>query len=732
MESEHKEIQVNHWAAFIDWDTVIDPSIRFAKRRCGWLYTFLFFITIASIYYKQVKTNEHKSDRQYVMNYIESSDPLQQTSFIGKMVSGEEFEIDRDLLTKAIRVRANLSDNFNRRQFIQIGTTYGILDSDSTLFVEKGDTWRKIKFPLHQRFFDDEFISYDPSWIFLHLSDSKLTWSSPAFDFRSLKFSQYKFDSLNDDSDLLYFLEYGLARISLSEKKIFILPTYPSAIKNPTKGDTTILTINLPKGAFEFKPAGRSVLFHSLVAGRHHLYYTTGSRSRRRFVEAFPDSLLNRYIPKGDDDDNKWYAENVVNLFISKKQSSIAFFYQNGGRGMGGIVYAGKKSVFFSDVTKILRWKKNIWLVGKTSADSYGVAKIDTDTSEKQDTLNIQPIKLRENGAVRYNANDNGLIIMTGNDLLGRDSILHFYSNEKNQISKIPLRTLVDPVILKNLSSYYISIPTHSSSFEFIANLDKDLKVTYKVKTTGDKTRPTIVPVKDSEADAARIIEWPEKQIFDLNTSMDYFFAVILLIGAILTYFLGLFYILDFKNRDQPYEKLKLPILDQLPTLHEKLDYTKNNMGSLKLRSEIMLWLGLVIGVAGMLAFVYTLKEFSKEFTSIKFEPEFFIRMLRTFGIFAFMEVFSFYFLKQYRITFNEYKRFYTLYLRLMNYYHYLELSEKYPDTANASYKDVRDAVLKDSMNMHDDSIMEKISEFEKSVASDVVKTLATKIPNAT
>ena len=200
------------------------------------------------------------------------------------------------------------------------------------------------------------------------------------------------------------------------------------------------------------------------------------------------------------------------------------------------------------------------------------------------------------------------------------------------------------------------------------------------------------------------------------------------MIGLIIIYFLGLFYLLDFNNRSNRDTFSEQPIFSQLPTLREKVEYVRRNMKSLKLRSEIMLWLGTFIGVAGLFAFIFTLKTSIKDINSVEFGAPFTVFVLRTFAIFSFMEIFCFYFLKQYRITFNEYKRFLSLHLRLMNYYQCIELTHTH---SSAEYKDIREAILNECITMHDDPNLEKINEFERTVAADIVKTLSNKIPNA-
>jgi hypothetical protein len=110
-----------------------------------------------------------------------------------------------------------------------------------------------------------------------------------------------------------------------------------------------------------------------------------------------------------------------------------------------------------------------------------------------------------------------------------------------------------------------------------------------------------------------------------------------------------------------------------IPKFNEyALDYKSYNiyhtMDSLKKRSEWMLRLGIFFGVFGVFVSALIFKTSNLEITNNWKDPHTYISLLKPFIILLFIETFTFYFLKQYRIIFNEYKLFYGLFLNNLNY----------------------------------------------------------------
>jgi hypothetical protein len=713
------------------WKSFGKANLVFAKKRAGLIYSLICFLIVAIAFIWGIKTNEHITDREYVKQHIEKSDPLEQIAIINKLIRNEEFDIDRDLLTKSIHVKPHTTDDpVASLNFTEIGSSYGFKEGDSVLYLFK-NKWLREKITVTQLEPNDAYnhdpfsynikIEFDPSAILLNFDYSRLEyWDNSDQSPYVRKFAPDLLSTLggNDGRNPVFFTESEL--VGIYDDTVHTMKTYAELPKGDSKDG--ILDSPLPKGTVGFKPAGHGIAFLANRKGNYSLYY----KEDKIMIKPIPDSLLNVVTGKGETLD--WsYKDDLFACYTSDYRIGIVTKSSN-----WQLKYLVNNDIFFVEMPQVLTRKKNIvWLAGRTT-DGYGVAKV--TMNEKNDTLYIKPLPAYETeyfDEPAINVNQDGLVISDlskGTNL--NDLQLYRFSNLDNTLNPFKMDSILDHSVVDDLSRFEIHIPKYSSSFEFTATSNLGAGVSYQVIPGKDKAKPEINIIQDNKAENPQPIFWPDRKIFDVDTQYDYFFTVILIIGFIIIYFFGLFYVLDYKNRDKPYEAEKLPLIDKLPTLREKLEYTKNTMGSLKLRSEVMLWLGIVIGVAGMFAFVYSLKTFFQDSRSLQFSAEFTVRMLRTFAIFSFMEIFSFYFLKQYRIIFNEYKRFFSLYLRLMNYYQYLELVETYPDNPKISYKDMRDAILKDFVNMHDESTLGSINEFEKTVASDIVKTLADKIPN--
>jgi len=721
------------------WISFMKGNRSFVRKRPALIFSILFFLVVATAYVWGIKLNDHLSDKEYVKHEIETNDPVQQIIAISKMVTNEEFDIDRDFLTKRIRVIPHSQfEPVSAPIFTDVGPVIGFTEGDSALYVFSNG-WEKVPIPIkfvqqveaynHNPFLYNFKILYDHAALKLFYNESAIAlWAYGNPQPFTLTFDSEKIHELagTDGTRDVYFLGDALARVSDDMDSIYMLPLHSAGEKYISKD--SIVGIRLPKGTIDYKSRTDGLVFHALDKGKHSLFFLN---SRGKGLEPFvPDSVLNRLVI-GDKVD--WeIADDGTRAFFNEANNSISLAWE-GSTGWKTKIYKRSKLEYFTQLPDLFDRVNNIvWLAGKTSR-GYGVAKIIINGSTDSLAIsNLEDYDEENETTPVINVNNDGLVISSVTAEQAFEYLrLYRYSTSGNKLEFFDLHSFLDTALFNALRSFDTNIPKKSNSFEFTATSAMSIGSSYLIIPQSAKEKQVIYPVQDNSASSPRAITWPSRNLFDVESIPDYFFTVILLIGVILLYFFGLFYVMDFKNRDKPYDPVKLPILDVLPTLREKLDYAKNTMSSLKLRSEIMLWLGIVIGVSGMVAFVLSLKAFFQDTHFTSYSPDFTVRLLRTFGIFSFMEVFCFYFLKQYRITYNEYKRFYSLYLRLLNYYQYIEMMIKFPDAvaSPAGYKDLRDAMLKDSVNMHDESNLDKINEFEKSVASDIVKTLADKIP---
>jgi hypothetical protein len=117
--------------------------------------------------------------------------------------------------------------------------------------------------------------------------------------------------------------------------------------------------------------------------------------------------------------------------------------------------------------------------------------------------------------------------------------------------------------------------------------------------------------------------------------------------------------------------------------------------------------------VGGVLASIITFQATESTIGNTWGSPHTFLGIFRPIVLLAFIEMFTFYFLKQYRIIFNEYKRFYSTFLNLSAYFNIIELCS----TDKNILTDAKPSLLKkltdESIALHENNTMKQIDEFD-------------------
>jgi hypothetical protein len=710
-------------------------SVVFLKKRPEWVYTLFCFAILLGVYVRINKTNQQSDDIKFVKKYIEGSTPLNQVGYINKMIRREEFYIDRNLVTSIRITPSSYPRLLFGMEMLDINSNFAFNDNDSALYAKRGE-WRKYELQSQEKSSNDDDqlllfdhpLEYDKSSVYLKLNMTSLVFWRNFGRPIIYKFNKESLENLLLNDGSLYFFRAGLATIDLTKPKMMVLPFQGKTSKLINSDPVELREVNLPEGIKDVKPFMGGMIAIALNQNKYSLYHFRDindiSEKKQMFQQA--DTILN-FLNKWKD--FEWSPVGDRFIFFNNETSEIVILSDNTNTRIIRVRPSG-----FSDLPKGQISKEFVWFWGKTDANKLRIVRV--NLFEKSDILDYHELPDyfwddNDRYPVAVNLNDNGAMVVVRNGKNFSQYKLFSLSNKSKGLESLTFYQLMDSSIVDKLSSFRIEVPSMSPSFEFFISSYDLCRSRYEIIPGGNLSSPEVIPIKDYYDKSSSGIIWSRETIFDAKSSIDYFYLVILIIGAIILYFFCLFYILDYKHREHPVDNSKIKLLEGFSTLYEKLISTKNAMTGLKLRSEIMLWLGITIGVAGMFAFVYSLKTFFQETRTSN--TEFIVRMLRTFAIFSFMEVFSFYFLKQYRIVFNEYKRFYSLYLRLMNYYQYIEslTQQKDDEVLKAGYQHLREAMLKDTVSLHDESTLDKINEFDRTVSSDIVKALADKIPKA-
>jgi hypothetical protein len=601
-------------------------------------------------------------------------------------------------------------------EFVDVNRTILIKGEKSVVLVdEDGEELRTLNISLPN---DDPYMTHDPFFITLFERERRIASWAPAR--LSPVFYEYSQKSLGEAQSIAegepsIFLGGGLGVIS--QDTLYATPLRPVR-EDGTKLLDTLIRYPFPRKIVDYNPFRSGVAIHSLSDTVHFIDQLTFSNVTFKPVRITlsRDSLLQDAFKFRRP---QWDVGTQSIIIFSTDEKKLYLNRIAPATRIPGRIFKNKGK-FFTSIGEIYQHGRDaVWLYGSTR-NGRGFARV--DLAAAVDSLTIieeNTFRIDEVGPTYININNDGLNFFSS----AFDSIL--YISNSGKAAKL---AILGPEIRDDLSEYVKGVPHYSNKPEIFAVSPNEIGAAFQISTELRPNDFKISTIYDKTAENAKKIQWPTRKAFDVDTEYDYFYGIILIIGCIIIYFFGLFYTLDFKNgyTHQPLETA--PAFKELNSLREKLQYTRATMGSLKLRSEIMLWMGLAIGVAGMLAFVYSLKNFFADTKASEDTFQFTIKLLRTFGIFSFMEVFSFYFLRQYRIVFNDYKRFFSLYLRLVSYYQVIELADAYPekDKREKAFAEIREAMLKDSINMHEDGLTSPFNEFEKSGATDIAKNLST------
>ena len=134
-----------------------------------------------------------------------------------------------------------------------------------------------------------------------------------------------------------------------------------------------------------------------------------------------------------------------------------------------------------------------------------------------------------------------------------------------------------------------------------------------------------------------------------------------------------------------------------------------------------MLYLGIVIGIFGIGFFLILIENHKAQLGNEGWTTKEIFNFVQPIALLLFLETLSLFFLRQYRIIFKEYKIFYSVYLRLFNYFHLLELETKDPE---ADKTQLRSQLIAETYNLTGD-IKDDMSE---PVFQDIVKKLIDKM----
>jgi hypothetical protein len=211
-----------------------------------------------------------------------------------------------------------------------------------------------------------------------------------------------------------------------------------------------------------------------------------------------------------------------------------------------------------------------------------------------------------------------------------------------------------------------------------------------------------------------------ENTAFDYEVSYDSYYIVIIICGVIVLYFLGPQIYTRWQSKSA-FDASKLPKSAILAEDY-KLKLTYRTMDYLRNRSDVMLLLGITFGITGVLVSAVVFQTSNLNLSIDWKDPHTIINILKPFIILLFMETFTFYFLKQYRIIFNEYKLYFSVLLDLLSTNSIQEIEKLNIPPKTLALLQAR--MSKSPYVMYETDSKEKIDEFEHKSIIDLFEKL--------
>jgi len=206
-------------------------------------------------------------------------------------------------------------------------------------------------------------------------------------------------------------------------------------------------------------------------------------------------------------------------------------------------------------------------------------------------------------------------------------------------------------------------------------------------------------------------IDW-NQITFKVNAEYDRYYIIITTLLIVCLYMVGLIIIADVHsstifNRNKE-------IFDKIPTLRDKIEDIEKRVKALKIKSNYMLVLGILFGASGVMVSYVVFTNEGLSISSSWSDPRTLLSILRPAILLFFIESFSIFFLKQYKVIFNEYKLFYQIYLKYINYFHVTEIQNNITHQDNLSLIMISN-LLNEQIELYEKNTKLKIDEFDNS-----------------
>lgn len=699
--------------------------VAFIKKNPVLFYTIMFFLILITIYQITKAPNESKVGLvKIVEEIIENEEDEKKIECLKKLANGEDTLLKRlwgiysfHLIPKNIKYDSKQDRLKNLSVFLSCPKFNIIFKEKNIFFLNQKQAWERLNLPtirmVNQILLRDEekllFEGMDENYKNVLISleyggEYNIKYKPTAIS--DLKYSIIGYNyflgkvfTLDYDKNVAIYFASDAPNDEILEQEPFIIPRDKSSEYTVIDGDLYKLRKDTEEPQLYLLEFDTSFFWKNLNLSLKNTNTDIQpnmleiSSSRNDFI------IYNRTL--SPENNNKFYfyfIENIANHYDSdSKKPTIVYKDTLGITNISSvIIYNSSDTIAFGMQGSTLSQKSSWRFLSENVSDC--IIKLSQNSSQCR-AFSGNAEKTKEYGEyIGLNVSADSY-----NFIYEKDDRYYVHS-----ISK-------DSLAFKSEYFYdgysYINLPAYSDKIQLLG-------------TIGNNIAHVVIMPNNNRIELIGDINWPERP-FDVELSYDSILIAILITFIMVIYFFGVTIVRDIAH---PKEEFTSKVFNKIPTLKDKMNGILSTLETLKIRSDTMLFLGIIIGVFGVAIFIIVLGNISEKFdikTDVNFR--YILEASKPFILLLFIETISIFFLKQYRVIFNEYKIFYSVYLRLYNYFHAIELTELQNNTDNNSiFNKLIEQLIQDNHRLPIYGGNDKVDFIYK----DMLNKLIDKIPN--
>jgi hypothetical protein len=701
-----------------------DPMSLFRKHPLACYNVIFFTVVILALICVAIFRDTDSDNKRYVEDRIESMGAVEKLKTLNLLINNRELTFRSGNLINTYHVIPNqvlserkVNDPLESSGFYMTNGCYLLITGKNEYYFRdriNSSKWKKGNLPDGEDF-NTSF--YNRSRADFNVKIIPLISDKPSVEYIVLDPSGYRFITLDSSTNARIGSSAGILPANISNQAI--------AMGFKSRDSAWLLTYSDQSEEFEvraglgIKGQGRVnfVTFSDrndlkIMAGKgvsdfRQIFTVDRQSDSVRLVDVTPDFLKKENFEKG----RLSYLKNTL-LFFGLKGKNLSVYKLRESERALTVDTSYQIRVpdgMFGNGNIILGYKlaEDLWLcdiMNQTSdEENRKLLHIRLDGKKIRSKL----IELKDFPLENTNFNNNVLNILKYNEEDAGYSMAHVKNDSLYGADGS------DSLFLRSLSQAYITSPVYSPDPEYIAIFYNGMAKVHARKNRNGTYEYEFIDK----------VSWPE-DAFEVRPTPDVFFIAMSITLIATIYSLGfIFFRARFPKNSIDYEFDKNAIFQNIPLLKTKLKEIDNLAKSLKVRSDVMLSLGILFGVGGVLASIIVFQLMEDKITNSWQDPHIIISLVKPAILLVFVETFTFFFLKQYRIIFNEYKLFYSTFIRYLNYFHLLELNSDFR-TRPELIAQINNLFLSEKIEMYESNTRTQINEFDNATWLKLVEMI--------